>query len=452
MISTSSDAYIKNLAATRRLDPSLLELLKYDIDRHIFHYGAHFSHPYETENSAQDHSLVFSETVTKLTSYLRELERQPHWPHDFIGGYQTDKLIFSSAYVSNDPSLWSESLRRAGLCTAPPPWMNATSRSDSETILRGCLSLIPGLFRLGLNHLLSDEMLELLRIGRSLLDRLYSHTAVAGLLLPYTFPFFESSSLRHLRELQKPTVLCLHGIPGSYRWRSGNFPVDYIAVWGPAIRDNYIAEGFPADRIILTGHPTSEVARSSRQPRFDTEKVVVLTRPITGAPARNLPLVQNRSTTLDYINRVQIALEKVGVRSAVLRPHPSESPQWYYRHITSFYQIDTGPISQLLQSATLFIGGPSTILLDALMHGINYLTFEPRDLTAGTYFQDVAPPFNGSNPCFPCAFTDEELLALLRNRSICNKEGLEPYVGKSFNLESLVQVLAKPVPRPCDWR
>ena len=82
----------------------------------------------------------------------------------------------------------------------------------------------------------------------------------------------------------------------------------------------------------------------------------------------------------------------------------------------------------------MVIGPTSTVFLESLIYGVNYIVFEPR-LENGNCLSNfpVIAPFNGEDTKVPSAKTEKELYYNLSNNVTVDTSILKDYVETSFN-------------------
>ena len=80
-----------------------------------------------------------------------------------------------------------------------------------------------------------------------------------------------------------------------------------------------------------------------------------------------------------------------------------------------------------LNQSSLLIGPTSTMWLNSILEGVNYLIYEPISESGG-----LVPPFDGSDKCVKVAISEDELNKMLEEKYILDLEIIDKYV-KPFN-------------------
>jgi len=411
----------------------LLQALKYEFDKHVYYYGQHFRHPYE---SSKDHGLIvkkFQENVVRFSQVAAFLKSHPDWASPPVLSDPRPAIVCGAYYD------WRGALEKSGWQTHVPLWMPAQPGNQVENLIRILCALLNELFPLHYQILLNKEFHSALREITQILRQYYSHPAFRAIMVAYTNPFFECTATRLFRDLGKTTYLAVHGLLGNYSWwRNGEHPtIDYYVVWGEKTKRHLVEAGMRPDQVLVSGHPDYQGCKTEVL-RFGLENILVLGRSVSGAPGFNNPIYQNRGDSLEYLYRLQIALRKVGIRRVRLRPHPAESPAWYQEFVdSSFFDLNTDPLPKALEASSLVIGPMSTVFIESLGHGVNYVVFEPNDEyynPGGVFYHlRVDSPFDGSDPRVPVAKNEEQLLVILKNRKAVDISCIPDYIQPTFS-------------------
>jgi len=139
---------------------------------------------------------------------------------------------------------------------------------------------------------------------------------------------------------------------------------------------------------------------------------------------------------------VQRVLKGLGVTSVRLRPHPSASSAWYLKFVEgSFFRLDPFPLEQSLRRATLVIGPTSSVLLEAMYYGTNYVLFEPSKEDRDLVNYHLVPPFDGSDARIPLARDEKELESLLKNKIRIDCSAWHDYIQTPFSIDFMKQLV-----------
>jgi hypothetical protein len=229
--------------------------------------------------------------------------------------------------------------------------------------------------------------------------------------------------------------------PGRYNAIDDN-RADFLVVWGQAIREHYRQAGADPAKIIVSGH--SELSQSAATTlRHDTKKILVITKSMSGGqPITGRTVVSDRSDSILYLYLVQDALKSLGVARARFRAYPSENVSWYERYLDpGFYHADTLPLTESFRQTILVIGPTSTVFLNALVTGVNYLVFEPTRGGLDLLGYPFVPPFDHSDDRLRIAHDSGQLAKLIRGRELVDVGILTDYVGTSFDLTRVQSII-----------
>lgn len=264
-----------------------------------------------------------------------------------------------------------------------------------------------------------------------------------GLLL-YTDQYLESKLLLDVfKKIDRPSFVFSHGLPGIYSLAVDNRS-DYLMVWGEKIKCNYVNAGFDKNKIYVVGNSKYDkvlVPRSLRN-SYDSDVLVI---PVSSSWTHQhnwqRPLLVDRSMIVLYLYSVQNVLQSLGVKHARFRPHPSINGQWVYGFLDNdFYSIDADNLDESLGKASLVIGATSSVFLEAIMNGVNYIVYEPHDGEDTLLRSTLVPPFDGSDEKVQIAKNEDELKYMLQNHYQVNPTILEDYM-QPLDLSILNQLL-----------
>lgn len=233
--------------------------------------------------------------------------------------------------------------------------------------------------------------------------------------------FFEKLMIDALRELGRPSITVLHGLPGIYT-KATEGRADYLTVWGERIRENFIKVGYDSKRVLVAGNYKYDIVPTFKTLRASLEDVLVLTSAPFAEHQHEWEWekfdIQDRGLLITYLYSVESALKKAGVQSARLRPHPAVNKEWLIEYVDKdFYQIDTLDFIQSLTQATLCVGQTSSTFLEALMCGVTYIPYEPSEEgKIGMGRTEIVPPFDGSESTLKTAYTEAQLLEMIKSR------------------------------------
>jgi hypothetical protein len=104
-----------------------------------------------------------------------------------------------------------------------------------------------------------------------------------------------------------------------------------------------------------------------------------LTKAVVGTPSSSSELIPgNRVISLLYLDCLKKHLKNLGIDKVNLRLHPSERREFYEDNLPDdFYIIDESSKEEVLSKTSLVIGPTSTMVLDTIKAGKNYVLFDP---------------------------------------------------------------------------
>jgi len=281
------------------------------------------------------------------------------------------------------------------------------------------------------NELLDVEWYHNLHEFQNHLVSEYSKKDFRALFLGTDQIFYSKYCIEVFNKMQRPTFVFSHGLPGIYSKEVDNRS-DYLMVWGEKIRENYIEAGFDSSKIKVVGHPKYKDIPKNKTLRSDLSDVLVI--PVSSVTPHQHEydsiVLSNPSMVVLYLYKVQAVLKKLGIKKARYRVHPSIDSNWIYSFLDkNFYIKDSAYLTISLNKASLVIGSTSTVLLESLMQGVNYLVFEPHDdegINMCGY--KAVPPFDGSEKRLGVANSEYELEELLRSNVVADYTMIHDYI------------------------
>jgi hypothetical protein len=147
-----------------------------------------------------------------------------------------------------------------------------------------------------------------------------------------------------------------------------------------------------------------------------------------------------------YLDEVREVLLLLGVSRCRARPHPSESLEWYRRHLgTDFFEWDNLPLNESLGKAAYVIGPTSTVLFDSMAMGCPYYAYEPLVNGVGYDSAPLFPPFNGTEANCPVAHTSKKLRENIAAENHVKNE-LWPHYIAPFDAAKVARILGLKAP------
>jgi hypothetical protein len=403
----------------------IVDSLQYEANSYMYHYGDHFN--FKKKYIYNNLKSFISKNV--LYYFIR-----------FFFGKKINKNkknVLSNAYFDISSYL------KVTLNVIDVPWGN---NINSIIIFNLKLNILTK----KIQKIFGQKSLKKI-LDKSFYDLVYQYkidfknhlikNEIKALIFSIDITFFESISISCAKELGIPTFLFLHGLPARYNHIDDN-RTDYLIVWGNAIKDNYISHGVSSDKIFVSGHPIYSKIKSKTL-RSSLDNILVLTKAMCGTPHSDMVRLMDRSNSLYYLDLIKDILISFGVKNARLRCHPAENPDFYEKHLkNNFFIIDLLPLDKSLEKSTLLIGPSSTMVLDAIIFGVNYILFDPLiDGKTLTGF-DIVPPFDGNNFISKTNCVQSFKQNIIPTNNI-NWNLLNHYISSEFSLEFLYKIINK---------
>ena len=403
------------------LSPELFDCLKYELDQHIYYYGNHFKYP--KEKSYSGHKIK-----------PRTLIKHMYFGYQILKNRKIDatkKTILSNSYFNVNSEL-----RKLNYNVFSPSWWMSSDRIVLTNLKLHLKSeKIKRKFEYGtFSELVSESFAGLINDFYYELNDFYLKKKISALIVPNDVTFFENLSIQLCKTNNIPSFIFLHGLPGRYNIIDENRS-DYLIVWGEKIKENYVKTGFNPTKIYISGHPYYKMVTNNKL-RFSLDNILILTKSMNGGQHGNEVVLGDRGNSILYLLQIQEVLKKSGVTNVRFRPHPCENPLWYKRFLDNkFFVLDTIPLDQSLNQSTLVIGPTSTVMIESLYYGVNYLLYEPNVDGIDLFNYPLVAPFDGSDSKVPLAQTESDLIHFINSRNSIDLSFLKEYISTPFNLE-----------------
>lgn len=418
--------YLKNNSP---VDKTKLDLLKYELDQRIYYYGEHFKYAKESE-------LAISKTFKwRLKYFFKDI-------YTFYLLVRRAKLSNKDIVISNAYFSVNEKIEELGFEVLRPMHSLVIGKKTvgNFKIIKEFIRIDRKIRTSDLNELISDNFLNKLDIFIDNLSLYYKSINTKALIVPNDMSFFEQLNILAFKKINKPSFVFLHGLPGRYNIYDEN-QTDYLIVWGKKIKDNYVNAGFNPEKILISGHPFYNQL-SDKKLRNNHRDILVISKSVNGAPIRDGVKLTDRGGLIVYLNQIKNVLEKLGVKKVRLRVHPSENIDWYFRFIDKdFFVEDKKPLQESLEESTLVVGSTSTILLESLYYGVNYIVYEPIFNGVDLSGYPLVSPFDGSDYRVPVAKNEKELEQLLVSRKTIDKTVFHDYIQTPFNIQKIIDLI-----------
>lgn len=419
--------YLRENARTP-LARKYIGMLKVELDWFIYNYGEHIS-----ESHRRDKKISLKQKIYNLLVKYNTL---------YGSVKASDKNVLSSVGAHEFKSQLSDlGINQISSILQPAGYKQVIGDAVTLDLMhRKEVAIRNGVF----NDLFNDSYFHQIETCRVRLLEHFKKYDFLGLFL-YTDQYFESKLLLDIcKELNIPSFDFLHGLPATYTSEVDN-STDYLMVWGQKIKQNYIDVGLDPNKIFVVGNTKYGNYTKSRLLRNSLESVLVI--PVSSVlwhqHTWNTPSLVDRSMIILYLYKVQSVLEKLNVKHARFRPHPSINMDWVYGFLDqNFYLKDDRSLKDSLTNSSLVIGATSTVFFEALMYGVNYLVFEPQEQGISALRTKVVPPFNGKDEKVPVAFNEEDLFDMIISRCKVDFSILDDYM-QPLDLAPVVKLLTK---------
>lgn len=413
------------------IDSEKFELLKHELDKHIYSYGDHLINNKENKDT------------NKIKNNLRDLI-------EFLFFLFPNKIkIKDNTVISNAYFNFSNELLRIGYNPLLSPWKWRPLKSFLFSPLYD-KKLIFSIKKIN-NKLKKSSFLDL--IDNSFLDEIenikaffidyFSNENIKAFFAPFDLPFFERLLIKVFKELNKPSFICVHGLSGAYS-KSDDTSADFLIVFGEKIKEDYIKIGVNKDKIFVSGHPFYKEDRSKSKLRFSLDNILVLTKVTHGFPwsIEGKGVFIDRGRSILYLYSIQNVLKKLGVKSVRFRPHPSENTSWYMKFIDkNFFIIDNTTLIDSLNKSSLVIGPSSTVFIESLYYGSNYVIYEPTIEKKDIIDFELLSPFDGSDSRIIIAKNEYELKTIIKEKICSDMSFFGDYIKTPFDINFIKDLI-----------
>jgi hypothetical protein len=430
MIDAANNLLLKYIIDTKPHNKIYYDYLKYDLDKFIYYYGAHYKSHNEVSNKSAKVQLL--EGIKNILISLLSLKSK-----------KDDRVkILSTAYFRMESLINNQEGNR--VLITRPPWSHLGNWNElyDYDLYKRCYKIQKKLQRGSFYELISDDFIEQLKTLEKAIKIYIISNNIKAIFLAHDMGFFEKLAIKICQELEIPSFIFVHGLQFYINNIEFN-RTDYLVVWGQLSKIDFIKKGFNAEKIIVSGHPRYSLTTTSLDKlKFDINNILVLTKSIQGVPYSDKVILTDRSNSLYYLYTIQNALQKIGVKQVRFRPHPSESGFWYQKYIdTNFFKLDNDLLDKSLQLSSLVIGPTSTVFLEALLAGVNYIIYEPNINDKGLDNLNVVSMYNGDNPKVPVASTEDELLHIISQKKNVDLTIMEDIIDKKFNIDEVFNII-----------
>lgn len=403
--------------AESELSSKYIDFFKIELDWHIYNNERHIAERYHRE---------------KKSSFKVEIIKTLQYFYAIAGLYEKTKY-YELNVLSTLPFLDKLTLEKLEFNSYSPVWHSIGKKNifgDLQTIKwhKRIQKIIQKEdFHSFLNKTLHFELEE----SQNHFLKQYKKKDFRALLLHTDQNFYSKYFIDVFRKLEKPSIVFSHGLPGIYSKEVDNRS-DFLMVWSDKIKENYLNAGFDSDKIKVIGNPHYKKNQKDKELRSDLSDILVV--PVSSIlwhqHEYDSTVLVDKSMVVLYLYKVQKVLEKLGVKQVRYRTHPSINKDWVHAFLDqNFYVIDKQELVNSIKRSSLVIGATSTMLLESLIYGVNYIVFEPKDNeNVNMAGFELVPPFDGSEKKLMIAREEDELENMLRNNVKTDYSLLHDYI------------------------
>ena len=417
--------------ADNELSKKYIDFFKAELDWHMYISETHMSEAYY-----KNRAIGMNEKLKRLYQYANALFIQSNTKQS-----NNIKVLSTLKLPQKD----THSLSQLGFDSYSPIWHPLRKKyifGDYKTLKWH--KNIQNRIRNDDFHLFLDSKFhEELETFQQYLLAQYQEQDFRALFL-YTDQYFYSKySIDIFKKMNRPSFVFTHGMPGMYSKEVDNRS-DYLMVWSEKIRKNYIDVGFDPSKVKVVGHPLYKNLDKVKSLRSDLSDILII--PVSSVTWHqheyDNTVVNDASMVLLYLYKVQKVLMRLGIKKARYRPHPSINKKWIHPFLDpEFYVCDTEVLTRSLGKSSLVIGANSTVVLEALMQGVNYIAFDPKDENGVNMsgYKSV-PPFDGTEEKLMLAKDEPELENMLKSNAMTDYRLVHDFI-EDFDLSVLMELI-----------
>lgn len=235
-------------------------------------------------------------------------------------------------------------------------------------------------------------------------------------------------------QIGKPSFLMAHGGMQSFYGNGMDERTSYLCQWGQLQVDGFVENGYDAARILNVGHPSYVKKKGALRSSLDS--VLVLTRSCTGARIEEGKEIEDRGKAIAYMLELQRSLQSLGIERVRYRPHPVEESDWYSQYLDpEFFTLDNDSVEVSLNKSSLVLGPISTMMVDAVCRGVNYVIYEPVEEAKNILGATTMSPMLSRPADYPWAKSREELESTLKQGRKISKDGVDALLNDNFEAD-----------------
>lgn len=419
--------------ADTELSKKYIDFFKVELDWHIYNSEAHISKTHHRKRE-----IILKKKILYMYQYFYALFLQSN-------SVQSNKVkVLSTLHITPNSKL-NSSLSDLDFVSYSPIWYPVEKINifgDFKT-LKWHLDIKNRIEKEDFYTFLEPKFhAELEQFQQHLLPQ-YQQQNFRALFL-YTDQYFYSKySIDIFKKMDRPSLIFTHGLPGIYSLEVDN-RADYLLVWSEKIKQNYINAGFNPSKIKVVGNPDYKNLPKTKELRSDLSDVLII--PVSSVTWHqheyNTTVINDKSMVVLYLYKVQSVLKKLGLKKARYRVHPSINSDWVHAFLDQdFYVRDTQNLTNSLARTSLVIGSNSTVLLESLIQGVNYIAFDPKEENGVNMsgYKSV-PPFDGSEEKLMMCYNEEELEKMLRCNAMTDYSLVREFI-QDFDVTVLKELI-----------
>lgn len=352
---------------------------------------------------------------------------------------KTKNCVLSTGYFSID-----NELKKHGYSVFRAPWVSGIrskgSILPSHELFVAVLKYEGKLKKTYFFDLLSSNSIAALLDLKNVFYNVFVKHHVSSFICASSYDTYDRMSIDVLKMLGKRSFMYQHGLPGVYENHMKYYDDTYdLMVWGQAFKDKYVSLGMDPNKIHVVGHSWYQNLDFDKL-RFDLEDVLIITKAVIGIRVHADDCEGDTSASLLYLHSIRNVLKKCGVQRVRVRPHPSESKEWYRKFLDpDFFVLDNYDLNSSLKRSSLVIGPTSSVFIDATYNGVNYLVYEPNYKEGKDLFGNkIVFPFDGSDQRIFVANSESELIENIQDIKMHDLSFWPDYVHTPFDLKSVI--------------
>ena len=269
------------------INPYIIELLEYVINHRVYHFGNNYINSWENQNLKKNRIKNF------LILLYKKIKSKTF--------KSSTNLILSNAYFTVN-----DEIENNGFKIVIPWWaFKKTGFYLKDNKFVDLFEKIHNIIRHGgVNNLININTINIIIEFKKEAKSLIKSNNFKAAIFSNDLDFFERLFIDVFKELNIPTFIFLHGLPGRYNNIDDN-RADYLIVWGNKIKENYIKAGVDSKKIIVTGHPYYNNLKI-KKPQFNLRNILVISKTMNGTPSISDNIIlSDRGNCLLYLEIVK---------------------------------------------------------------------------------------------------------------------------------------------------